>query len=80
MNIYRHVFIAQCPENGEAIAYHLTIKSRRRILVERIVEACVDITSGYHEQIADELFTRFGGEQVITAHHHGVDIETWRGK
>lgn len=48
------------------------------IPVEHIVTATMLIKQGFHEQIADELHRRFGGRQVLQAHHHGVDIQTIR--
>lgn len=79
MNIYRHQFIAACPGNGSQIIYALEIQSMSMIHVEHITLACKLHNKGYHEAIADDLHNRFGGRQVITAHHHGVDIETIRG-
>lgn len=79
MNIYRRQFIAACPNNSESIIYNLAIESGDRMIpVEHIVTATSLIKTGFHEQIADELHRRFGGRQVLRAHHHGVDIETVR--
>lgn len=79
MNIYRRTFVASCPNNGESIIYNLIIETTDRMIqVEHIVTATLLIKRGYHEQIADELHRRFGGRQVLRAHHHGVDIETIR--
>lgn len=79
MNIYRRQFVATCPNNGEAIIYSLTIEAGDRMIqVEHICTATALIKQGFHEQIADELHRRFGGRQVLRAHHHGVDIETIR--
>jgi hypothetical protein len=78
-NIYRHQFIAECPNNGQAIVYTLQITSDKTVMVEHIVTACAMIWRGFHEDIADQLHERFGGQQVIKASHHGVDIETLRG-
>lgn len=79
MNIYRHQFISSCPNNKRAIIYQLEIQAEKMIMVEHIVTACQLHQQGYQEPIADELFARFGGRQIIKAHHHGVDIETRRG-
>lgn len=73
---YRHRFFASCPNNGKVIEYNLTIKTNKEIMVEHIVTACALHKGGFHEAIARELGARFGGEQTLTAHHHGVDIET----
>ncbi|CAB5238805.1 hypothetical protein UFOVP751_47 [uncultured Caudovirales phage] len=78
-NIYRHQFIAECPNNGKQIIYSLTIKADKKVMVEHIITACSLVRRGYHEDIADDLHKALGGYQVITAHHHGVDIETHRG-
>jgi hypothetical protein len=79
MNKYTRVFVASCPNNGEAIIYTLTIEVVGRMIpVEHIVTATALIKRGYHEAIADDLFQRFGGHQILRAHHHGVDIETVR--
>jgi hypothetical protein len=79
VNRYSRIFVATCPNNGEQIIYTLIIETVGRMLqVEHIVTATALIKQGYHEQIADELHRRFGGRQVLRAHHHGVDIETVR--
>lgn len=82
MNRYSRIFVAACPNNGEQIIYDLTIEAPvdRMIQVEHIVTATALIKRGFHEQIADELHRRFGGRQVLRAHHHGVDIETVRSE
>lgn len=77
MNIYRHQFIAQCPNNGRMVDYSLTIQSNRMIMVEDIQSATSQST-GYHEAFADMLYAKFGGRQTIVAHHHGTDVETIR--
>jgi hypothetical protein len=81
MNIYRHQFVSRCPVNGKAIIYDFELRKKddEKVLVEHIVIAAALWESAYHEQIADAFFKQFGGEQVLTAHHHGVDIETHRG-
>lgn len=79
MNIYRHQFVSVCPNNGAAIIYRLEIAADMMIPVEHVVTACALFKSGYHEAIADELHRRFGCKQTLTAHHHGVDVETRRG-
>jgi hypothetical protein len=80
MNVYSRQFVAACPNNSEPIIYSLRIETDDRMIpVEHIVTATALIKQGFHEQIADELHRRFGGRQVLCAHHHGVDIETTRG-
>lgn len=79
-NLYTRQFGATCPNNGELILYTLGIETDGRMIpVEHIVTATAMIKKGFHEQIADQLYARFGGRQVLQAHHHGVDIETRRG-
>ena len=78
LNIYRHTFIAECPSDGDSIIYRLEIKAPKVIMVEHIRTATALIKKGYHEQIADQLHDRFGGEQRIVATHQGVEIETLR--
>jgi len=77
-NTYRHTFVAVCPSDGDSIVYRLEIKVPKVIMVEHIRTATALIKKGYHEQIADELHHRFGGEQRIVATHQGVEIETLR--
>lgn len=80
MNIYTRQFVANCPNNGHAIIYTLRIETvDRMIYAEHIVTATSLIKEGFHEQIADDLYARFGGRQTLHAHHHGVDISTVRG-
>lgn len=79
MNIYRQQFVSHCPNNGLHIIYSLEIQSSEVIHVEHIVTATRLMADSFHEDIADELFSRFGGKQTLRAHHHGVDIETRRG-
>lgn len=79
MNIYRHRFIVACPANAKPIIYDLEIRSNRMIYVEHIVTACALWRSEYHEKMADHLAQQFPGtQQVLKAHHHGVDVETIR--
>lgn len=79
MNIYRYRFTATCPANNRHVEYSLTLRCGRMILVEEIAKACAAIKEAFHEDIADKLYDIFGGFQVITAHHHGVNVETNRG-
>jgi len=78
MNIYRHRFAAVCPADGETIIYQLEVRSPLMIHVEHIKTATALIKRGWHEQIADRLAERLGGDQTITAVHQGVEIETVR--
>ena len=80
MNIYKTRFEVSCPNNGERICYQVEIRSDCTIMVENIAGFFASLYSEYHEAIADSAYERFGGYQVIRAHHHGVDIETRRGQ
>lgn len=78
MNAYSTEFFAQCPNNGARIKYSLRIETASVVSVEEILAAVDLIDQKFHEEIADDLFGRFGGRQTLRAHHHGVDIETVR--
>lgn len=78
MNTYRTEFFCQCPVNRVRIKYALCIRTANMIPVEEILAALEAYEESYHEDIADELLKRFGGEQTLTADHHGVIIETER--
>ncbi|MDV5099617.1 hypothetical protein RYH74_20320 [Pseudomonas sp. LSJ-87] len=78
LNIYRHTFTAVCPSDAEVIVYSLEIRSLAMIRVEHIKTATALIKQGWHEQIADHLADRFGGDQVIKAVHQGIEVETVR--
>jgi hypothetical protein len=78
MNIYRHAFTCHCPNNGIPVVYQLEIHSENMIQVEDIVSAAKELKSEYHEALADNFCSRFGGFQILKGHHHGVDIETHR--
>lgn len=80
MNIYRHQFVSLCPNNDLPIVYSLEIETEKVIYVEHITTATALHKKAFHEAIADDLLARFGGKQVLKAHHHGVDIETTREK
>lgn len=79
MNTYTYRFELDCPNNGQRIAYRVEITADRTIMVENIAGFFNSLTAAYHEDIADKAHQAFGGKQTITAHHHGVDIETRRG-
>ena len=79
MNIYRYTFIAACPCNGEQIVYLLELQHADMVRVEHIKTACALHRQGYQEDIAADLYQRFGGRLTLRATHHGVDIETILG-
>jgi len=76
MNTYRYVFAAKCPSDDETIIYGLEIRSREKILVERIKEVCAEWPSGYQEEIAADLHSLLGGSLTLRAQHQGVEIVT----
>lgn len=78
-NIYRRQFVSVCPADGDHIIYSLEIRSQTMLRVEHINTAVALEAKAFHEEIADRLFERFGGEQRIIAVHQGVEIETVRG-
>lgn len=78
MNTYTVQFFAFCPVDGERILYTLSIETNLMIMVESINDAVTLIERGFHEKIADGLLREFGGRQVMTANHHGVEIKTVR--
>lgn len=78
INEYQHTFVATCPNDGDQIIYDLVIRSSTTIMVEHIKTATALIKKGIHEQIADDLFLRFGGEQELTATHQGVRLKSLR--
>jgi hypothetical protein len=79
MNIYKISFVSQCPVNNDQVTYHLEIRSTSLIKAEDI-EWEVSSWPQFHEEIADRLFRKFGGYQVIRATHGKVTIETHRGQ
>lgn len=78
MNIYIQRFFATCPRTKARVEYRLTIETHETIFVEDIQECVGAIKDDYHEAIAEQLHERFGGNQVLEAHHHGTDIRTLR--
>jgi hypothetical protein len=80
MNIYRYKFYAKCPNNGQIIEYWFELTTGRMIPVEDIVGYCKKFSETFHEKAADDLMAQFGGAQRLVAFHHGVEIETRRGR
>jgi hypothetical protein len=79
MNIYRHKFYSECPNNNCIIAYDLEIKTNEVVMVEHIITYCALNKKAFHEDIADRLSTSIVGLHTMTAFHHGVEITTVRG-
>lgn len=81
MNTYSIQFHCNCPVNGIRIGYRLRIETTEVVPVEQIVAVIEAVESGepaYHEELADQLASRFPGKHTMAAHHHGVDVETIR--
>lgn len=80
MNIYECTFKALCPVNKAEITYHLRISTKTVIMVEELLAFTATLSEGFHEEFADILLKRFGGQQTMYAEHHGVGITTDRGR
>ncbi len=81
INRYNRSFACKCPTTGQPIIYHIAIATSGRMLyVEHINTAIALLESAYHEQIADILHAKLGGQQTLTATHEGVLITTQRGE
>ncbi len=78
MNIYSVTFSAICPADCELIEYRWRLALPKMVRVEELNSFVGEIKSGFHERIADTLFSRFGGLQRIDAVHQGVGIRTLR--
>lgn len=78
MNTYTVQFFVFCPNNNIRVMHTLVLKVDRVVMVEDLIDAVTLHTRGFHEDIADQLCREFGGTQTMTAHHHGVDIQTVR--
>ncbi len=78
MNTYKLKFFSLCPVNSIRIEYKLRIRSNTLIHVEDLIAFAAEKSSGFHEEIADAFFLKFGGEQRLKAFHHGVRIKTIR--
>lgn len=78
MNIYRFDFAARCPTNDACVQYQCEIRSSRMILADDLSAWAAAQVKGFHEEFADSLSSRFGGQQKIVAVHHGIEIETIR--
>lgn len=79
MNVYRYVFAATCPSDGDQIIYGLEVRSVERIMVERIKDVCAEWPQGFQEDIAADLAKQLGGEVTLRAQHQGVEIVTTLG-
>lgn len=78
MNTYTTEFFCACPNNGIRIKYKLRIETRSVVPVEQLIAKIESFSEGFHEDIADELFSELGGKQTLVADHHSVTIETVR--
>jgi hypothetical protein len=77
-NDYEHDFEVHCPIQGEALKYRLIINSENPIDVRRIRVACSETVTAEHEELADHLKERLGGDQMLTAKHGNVFVRTKR--
>ena len=80
MNAYTTEFFMNCPNNGLRVKYRLRIETHEMIPVEQITAKVESFSEGFQEEVADELLFAFGGAQTLIADHHGVTIETTRGR
>ena len=79
MNIYRLTFTAKCVHDNSLVEYAWTVHSGFTIMAEELRRIADGIREGLQEDIANQLFDRFGGQQVLVATHAaGVTIETLR--
>lgn len=78
-NTYDHTFTATCPNDGASISYSLNIETTGVVVMAEAIEgACAFAAPVYHEDIADQLHSLFGGHQVLSATHGGVRVTTRR--
>lgn len=78
MNVYTHRFSAVCPANAQSISYTFKLTTEWLVKVEEIQKTFPDNLTKFHEELADQLYAKFGGEQVLEAWHHGTHIRTQR--
>ena len=78
LNAYTTEFFCNCPNNGIRIKYRWCVETDRTLRVEEIIATVELLDDKFHEELADELVSSFGGKQTLTAEHHGVTIETTR--
>lgn len=78
MNIYKGSFKSTCPSDGDIVSYNYSIISERTIMVEDILDFLSKYPEVYQEALADDMFKRFGGYQIIKGVHQGVEITTLR--
>jgi hypothetical protein len=78
-NHYRFTFYARCPSDGARIEYAVSILIKLTLPVEELRAFCAQQDGKFQESIADAMHEQFGGRQVITATHQGVQITTERG-
>lgn len=80
MNAYTLKFFAPCPTNDVRIEYRWRLELAHVAQVEDLISHAESYARHpvYHEALADDLWRKYGGRQVLTADHHGVTIETHR--
>ena len=79
MNIYEVSISTVCPVNGQPVDLYITIKTKNVVMVETLLLFLEDSKNNLHEDLADRLYKKFGGKQVVKGFHHGVWITTERG-
>lgn len=78
-NTYEYSFVAICPNDGARITYALRIETHGDVVMTEDIEgACRYTEPAYHEDIADRLHLRFGGNQTLVAAHGNVQVTTRR--
>lgn len=78
-NTYEYSFTATCPNDGTRIGYSLRIVTQGEVIMTEDIEAaCRHTEPAYHEDIADRLHARFGGQQTLVATHGDVRVTTHR--
>ena len=79
MNIYEVSISSLCPINGRPVDLHIRLETQNVVMVETLLSFLEDIKNNLHEELADKLYKKFGGKQVVKGFHHGVWITTERG-
>lgn len=78
-NTYVTEFKARCPVDQSLIDYRWTLVLDYVVMAEELRRIADGIGTGLHEEIANQLFDRFGGVQRLRATHAGgVEITTNR--
>jgi len=79
MNTYKLNFASTCPNDNAVDNYKLTIKSKKIIMVEDILEVVAEIKkeAKYQEEIHDTLKKNFPEAKIkMVGWHLGIEITT----